>query len=122
MGDRIPRACPRPSFSYLGESYAAVINLGVNFGVIQSSHSNFQSPKPYCDRIATVEAYTKLTCLTLKRATFTELLGPMEKLMTREKSPQVNIGRSVHDGWMDEACFSAFIMPALTLVFPCPLE
>lgn len=40
-------------------------------------------------RMATVEAYTKLVCLTLKRDTFTEILGPLEQLMTREKSPQV---------------------------------
>uniref|UniRef100_A0A7S3R8L1 cGMP-dependent protein kinase n=1 Tax=Dunaliella tertiolecta TaxID=3047 RepID=A0A7S3R8L1_DUNTE len=40
-------------------------------------------------RMATVEAYTKLVCLTLRRDTFTEILGPLEKLMTREKSPQV---------------------------------
>lgn len=40
--------------------------------------------------MATVEAYTKLICLTLKRDTFTEILGPLEKLMTREKSPQVS--------------------------------
>ena len=40
-------------------------------------------------RIATVEASTKLVCLTLKRDTFTEILGPLEQLMSREKSPQV---------------------------------
>jgi len=40
-------------------------------------------------RMATVEAYTKLVCLTLKRDTFTEILGPLEQLMTREKSAQV---------------------------------
>jgi cGMP-dependent protein kinase 2 len=40
-------------------------------------------------RIATVEASTKLVCLTLKRETFTEILGPLEQLMKREKSPQV---------------------------------
>ncbi|GAX76576.1 hypothetical protein CEUSTIGMA_g4022.t1 [Chlamydomonas eustigma] len=40
-------------------------------------------------RIATVEASTKLVCLTLKRDTFTEILGPLEQLMKREKSPQV---------------------------------
>ena len=39
--------------------------------------------------MATVEAYTKLVCLTLKRETFTEILGPLEQLMSREKSPQV---------------------------------
>ncbi|KAL6746691.1 kinase-like domain-containing protein [Haematococcus lacustris] len=40
-------------------------------------------------RMATVEAHTKLVCLTLKRETFTEILGPLEQLMTREKSPHV---------------------------------
>jgi len=40
-------------------------------------------------RMATVEAYTKLVCLTLRRDDFTQILGPLEKLMTREKSPQV---------------------------------
>ena len=40
-------------------------------------------------RMATVEAYTKLVCLTLKRDTFTEILGPLEQLMAREKSNQV---------------------------------
>lgn len=43
--------------------------------------------------MATVEAYTKLICLTLKRDTFTEILGPLEQLMTREKSPLVGIKR-----------------------------
>mmetsp|Transcript_16982 Transcript_16982/g.36723 ORF Transcript_16982/g.36723 Transcript_16982/m.36723 type:complete len:708 (-) Transcript_16982:974-3097(-) len=41
-------------------------------------------------RMATVEAASnKLVCLTLKRDTFTEILGPLEQLMAREKSPQV---------------------------------
>ncbi|KAG2493728.1 hypothetical protein HYH03_007951 [Edaphochlamys debaryana] len=40
-------------------------------------------------RMATVEAYTKLVCLTLKRDTFQEILGPLEQLMAREKSNQV---------------------------------
>jgi cGMP-dependent protein kinase 2 len=39
--------------------------------------------------MATVEAYTKLVCLTLKRETFQEILGPLEQLMAREKSNQV---------------------------------
>ena len=39
--------------------------------------------------MATVEAYTKLVCLGLKRDTFTEILGPLEQIMAREKSPQV---------------------------------
>ncbi|KAG1658436.1 hypothetical protein FOA52_009857 [Chlamydomonas sp. UWO 241] len=44
-----------------------------------------------CDepRIATVEACTKMVVLTLRRDTFTEILGPLEQLMAREKSPQV---------------------------------
>lgn len=36
-----------------------------------------------------MEASTKLVCLTLKRDTFAEILGPLEQLMSREKSPQV---------------------------------
>lgn len=40
-------------------------------------------------RMATVKAYTKLVCLTLRRDTFTEILGPLENLMAREKSAQV---------------------------------
>ena len=40
-------------------------------------------------RIASVEAQTKLICLTLRRDVFVEILGPLEQLMTREKSPQV---------------------------------
>lgn len=36
-----------------------------------------------CLRIATVEAHTKLVLLTLKRDTFTEILGPLEQLMAR---------------------------------------
>ena len=36
-----------------------------------------------------MEASTKLVCLTLKRETFAEILGPLEQLMSREKSPQV---------------------------------
>lgn len=40
-------------------------------------------------RAATVEAHTRLVCLTLKRDTFVEILGPLQQLMAREKSPQV---------------------------------
>eukprot|EP00955_Chlamydomonas_euryale_P044476 352901-Chlamydomonas_euryale.AAC.9 len=40
-------------------------------------------------RVATVEASTQMVLLTLKRDTFTEILGPLENLMAREKSPQV---------------------------------
>jgi hypothetical protein len=36
-----------------------------------------------------VEAQTRLICLTLRREVFVEILGPLEQLMTREKSPQV---------------------------------
>lgn len=39
--------------------------------------------------MATVEAYTKLICLTLQRKTFQEILGPLEQVMAREKSNQV---------------------------------
>lgn len=44
-----------------------------------------------CDepRAATVEAITGLTCLALKRDTFVDILGPLEDLMRREKSPEV---------------------------------
>jgi hypothetical protein len=45
------------------------------------------SPPPR--RIATVQAHTKLTCLVLGRDDFTRMLGPLQKLMEREKSPQV---------------------------------
>ncbi|MEW5300411.1 MAG: hypothetical protein WDW36_003342 [Sanguina aurantia] len=40
-------------------------------------------------RDSTVEARTRLVCLTLKRDTFTLILGPLKQLMSREKSPQV---------------------------------
>ena len=40
-------------------------------------------------RTASVVAVTKLTCLTLDRENFISLLGPLEQLMAREKSPQV---------------------------------
>lgn len=43
-------------------------------------------PEP---RIATVEAATRLTVLALARETFLAVLGPLEDLLTREKSPQV---------------------------------
>jgi hypothetical protein len=36
-----------------------------------------------------VEAQTRLICLTLRREVFVDILGPLEQLMTREKSPQV---------------------------------
>jgi hypothetical protein len=36
-----------------------------------------------------VEAATPLTVLALARNTFLSVLGPLEALMTREKSPQV---------------------------------
>eukprot|EP00798_Chlamydomonas_sp_ICE-L_P014176 gene14176-20143_t len=39
--------------------------------------------------MATVEAHTNLTLLTLKRDTFTEILGPLEKIIKEEKSPKV---------------------------------
>jgi hypothetical protein len=38
--------------------------------------------------MATVQAHTKLTCLALAREEFVQLLGPLQKLMEREKSPQ----------------------------------
>lgn len=40
-------------------------------------------------RAATVEAITDLACLALKRETFVDILGPLEELMRREKSPEV---------------------------------
>lgn len=40
-------------------------------------------------RTASVVAVTRLTCLTLDRENFISLLGPLEQLMAREKSPQV---------------------------------
>lgn len=40
-------------------------------------------------RIATVQAHTALTCLALGRDDFVRMLGPLQKLMEREKSPQV---------------------------------
>lgn len=36
-----------------------------------------------------MEAQTRLICLTLRREVFVDILGPLEQLMTREKSPQV---------------------------------
>jgi cGMP-dependent protein kinase 2 len=36
-----------------------------------------------------VEAVTTLVCLTLDRGTFTAVLGPLQQLMSREKSPAV---------------------------------
>lgn len=39
--------------------------------------------------MATVQAHTSLKVLALARATFVEVLGPLEELMAREKSPQV---------------------------------
>ena len=40
-------------------------------------------------RAASVVAVTRLVCLTLDRENFIKLLGPLEDLMAREKSPQV---------------------------------
>ena len=40
-------------------------------------------------RAATVVAVTDLVCLTLDRENFIKLLGPLESLMIREKSPEV---------------------------------
>lgn len=37
-----------------------------------------------------VEAITQLTVLALARNTFLSVLGPLEELMKREKSPQVS--------------------------------
>lgn len=36
-----------------------------------------------------MEALTELTCLTLARDRFTELLGPLQDIMKRDKSPEV---------------------------------
>ena len=36
-----------------------------------------------------MEAQTRLVCLTLRREVFVEILGPLEQIMSREKSPQV---------------------------------
>ena len=43
----------------------------------------------YRCRAATVEALTQLVCLCLGRDRFVEILGPLNPLMQREKSPQV---------------------------------
>ena len=40
-------------------------------------------------RAATIEAVTALVCLTLQREAFVEVLGPLQDLMAREKSPEV---------------------------------
>lgn len=40
-------------------------------------------------RTASVVAVSKLVCLTLDRENFIQLMGPMEQLMAREKSPHV---------------------------------
>ena len=40
-------------------------------------------------RAASVEAITDLVCLTLDRATFAAVLGPLQQLLAREKSPAV---------------------------------
>ncbi|GBF87745.1 cyclic nucleotide dependent kinase [Raphidocelis subcapitata] len=40
-------------------------------------------------RIATVVAHTRLSCLALGREDFVNMLGPLQRLMEREKSPQV---------------------------------
>lgn len=53
-------------------------------GLAQVSHLPLRVlAMPPCLRIATVEAHTKLVLLTLKRDTFTEILGPLEQLMAR---------------------------------------
>lgn len=48
----------------------------------------------YAHRQATVEAVTDLVCLTLKRDTFVDILGPLEDIMAREKSAQVSMPRN----------------------------
>lgn len=52
-------------------------------------------PNPLCSSCsgATVEATAPLTCLTLDRATFTAVLGPLQQLMSREKSAAVTAQR-----------------------------
>eukprot|EP00191_Tetraselmis_sp_GSL018_P002817 CAMPEP_0177614176 /NCGR_PEP_ID=MMETSP0419_2-20121207/22512_1 /TAXON_ID=582737 /ORGANISM="Tetraselmis sp., Strain GSL018" /LENGTH=708 /DNA_ID=CAMNT_0019111209 /DNA_START=131 /DNA_END=2257 /DNA_ORIENTATION=- len=40
-------------------------------------------------RAATVEAVTKLICLTLQRKSFVQILGPLQDIMAREKSEEV---------------------------------
>jgi cGMP-dependent protein kinase 2 len=49
-------------------------------------------------RGATVEALTELTCLTLARDRFTELLGPLQDIMKRDKSPEVVTSKLVKLG------------------------
>lgn len=38
---------------------------------------------------ATIKAVSELTVLTLDRATFTHVLGPLQDIMAKEKSPEV---------------------------------
>lgn len=38
-----------------------------------------------------MEALTELTCLTLARERFTEILGPLQDIMKRDKSPEVRL-------------------------------
>eukprot|EP00210_Caulerpa_lentillifera_P004593 g4383.t1 len=44
-------------------------------------------------RVATVESITVLTCLTLRRETFVELLGPLEDIIIRQKAADVTESR-----------------------------
>ena len=56
---------------------------------MQQVHKNRARSHACCHcRAASVEAITRLVCLTLKRERFVEMLGPLEQLMAREKSPQ----------------------------------
>lgn len=49
-----------------------------------------QLPTLEC-RTATVQAENDVTCLMLGRDQFTQLLGPLENIMKRDKSPEVHL-------------------------------
>ena len=56
-------------------------------------HLTRRCHRPPPHRGATVEATSPLVCLTLDRATFTAVLGPLQQLMSREKSAAVTAQR-----------------------------
>ncbi|CAD7705322.1 unnamed protein product [Ostreobium quekettii] len=82
-------------FFYIIKEGEAVVYQNSQKGLSKVNHlfkaDFFGERALLCDepRAASVEAITELTCLALNRETFVDILGPLEDLMRREKSPEV---------------------------------
>jgi len=94
----IKQGAPGDFFYIIKEGEAVVYQNSQN-GMVKVNHlfkaDFFGERALLCDepRAASIEAITDLTCLALNRDTFVDILGPLEDLMKREKSPEVVTSR-----------------------------